>query len=142
MARDSTIEIDDDGQHAVVTWWKELLCARSLHALEAHDAAENAIISLCGVVGQVTEETKMVGGQSRVLTTIHMVDATGKFLVRTWNHSQHQFQSYTDQPVSIQRVRVTAFAGEKLAELLDGNGSVITTEFPGCASLREWWNSA
>lgn len=142
MARDSTIEIDDDASHSVIDWWKGLLRSRTLHALEAHDAAENDIISLSGVVGQVTEETKIVGGRARVLTTINMVDATGKFLVRTWNHVHQQFQAYVDQPITIQRVRVTAFAGEKLAELLDGNGSVIITDFPGCDVLREWWNSA
>ena len=142
MARDSTIEIEDDAQHSVVDWWKGLLRSRILNALEAHDAAENDIISLSGVVGTVTEESKIVGGRPRVLTTIHLVDATGKFLVRTWNHITSQFQSLVDQPISIQRVRVTAFAGEKLAELLDGNGSVITTDFPGCDKLRDWWNSA
>jgi hypothetical protein len=142
MARDSTIEIDDDAQHSVVDWWKGLLRTRSLNALEAHDAAENDIISLSGIVGQITEENKIVGGRPRVLTTINMVDATGKFLVRSWNHTLHQFQSYVDQPITIQRVRVTAFAGEKLAELLDGNGSVIITDFPGCDVLREWWNSS
>lgn len=141
MARDSTIEIDDDGQHAVVTWWHGLLLTRSMCALEAHDCAENSIISLSGVVGSVTEEAKMVAGVSRILTTIHMVDATGKFLVRTWNHVHLQFQNYVDKPVTIQRVRVASFNGEKLAELLDGNGSVIITDFPGCATLHEWWNS-
>lgn len=142
MARDSTIEIDDDAEHSVVDWWKGLLRTRTLNALEAHDAAENDIISLSGVVGTVTEETKIVSGRPRVLTTISMVDATGKFLVRTWNHAHQQFQSFIDQPITIQRVRITAFAGEKLAELLDGNGSVIITDFPGCDVLREWWNSS
>jgi hypothetical protein len=142
MARDSTIEIDDDGQHSVVQWWRGLLQSRPLTALEAHDSADNTIISLSGVVGQVTEEAKIVAGISRVLTTIHLVDATGKFCVRSWNHVSQQFQSIIDQPVNIHRVRVTAFAGDKLAELLDGNGSVILTDFPGCTTLGEWWSSA
>jgi len=142
MARDSTIEVDDDGQHAVMDWWKGLLHARARNALEAHNSEDNDIITLSGVVGQVTEETKVVNGAARVLTTIHMVDATGKFMLRTWNHVHQQFQAFIDKPVSIQRVRVVSFAGEKLAEFLDGNGSVILTDFPGCSTLLDWWNSA
>jgi hypothetical protein len=142
MARDSTVEVEDDGQHAVMNWWKGLLHAGALNALLAHNAEDNDIITLTGVVGQVSEESKVVHGVTRILTTIHMVDATGKFLVRTWNHVHQQFSSFIDKPVSIQRVRVVSFAGEKLAEFLDGNGSVILTDFPGCSSLKDWWNSA
>lgn len=142
MARDSTVEIEDDGQNAVMDWWKGLLRAGARNALQAHNAEDNDIITLTGVVGQVTEESKVVHGATRVLTTIHMVDATGKFLVRTWNHVHQQFQAFVDKPVSIQRVRVVSFAGEKLAEFLDGNGSVILTDFPGCSTLKDWWNSA
>jgi hypothetical protein len=142
MARDSTIEIEDAGEHSVMDWWRGLLQSRVLNALEAHDAVENSIISLSGVVGQITEESKIVSGVTRVLTTLHMVDATGKYLIRTWNHVSHGFHLFIDKPVTIQRVRVTAYAGEKLAELLDGNGSVFLTDFPGCSKLLEWWNSA
>ena len=142
MARDSTIEVEDDGQHAVMDWWKGLLHARARNALEAHNSEDNDIITLSGVVGQVSEETKVVNGAARVLTTIHMVDATGKFMLRTWNHVHQQFQVFVDKPVSIQRVRVVSFAGEKLAEFLDGNGSVILTDFTGCSALKDWWNSA
>ena len=114
-----------------------------LEALEEdHNAEDNDIITLTGIVGQVSEESKVVHGATRVLTTIHMVDATGKFMVRTWNHVHQQFQAFVDKPVSIQRVRVVSFAGEKLAEFLDGNGSVILTDFPGCSSLKDWWISA
>jgi hypothetical protein len=142
MARDSTIEVEDDGQHAVMDWWKGLLHASARNALQAHNSEDNDIITVSGVVGQVSEETKIVNGVSRVLTTIHMVDATGKFMIRTWNHVHQQFQAFIDKPASVQRVRVVSFAGEKLAEFLDGNGSVILTDFPGCSALKEWWNSA
>ncbi len=142
MARDSTIEIEDDGQHAVMDWWKGLLHARARNALQAHTSEDNDIITVTGVVGQVGEETKVVNGVARVLTTIHMVDSTGKFVIRTWNHVHQQFQAFIDKPASFQRVRVVSFAGEKLAEFLDGNGSVILTDFPGCSALKDWWNSA
>ena len=142
MARDSTIEIEDDGQHAVMDWWKGLLHARARNALQAHSSEDNDIITVTGVVGQVSEETKVVNGVARVLTTIHMVDATGKFMIRTWNHVHQQFLAFIDKPASFQRVRVVSFAGEKLAEFLDGNGSVILTDFPGCSALKEWWHSS
>lgn len=142
MARDSTIEIEDAGEHSVMDWWQGLLKSRVLNTIEAHDAVENSIISLSGVVGQITEESKIVGLVTRVLTTLHIVDATGKFTIRTWNHIARGFQLYIDKPVTVQRVRVTTYAGDKLAELLDGNGSVIITDFPGCSKLEDWWNSA
>ena len=141
MARDSGIEIDDDGKHAVVDWWESLLHQPILNALEAHNAPENTMISVSGVVGSVSEETKMVGGVARVLTTVNLVDATGKFDVRTWNHIHNQFGAYIDKPIVIKRVRVTSFAGTKLAELLDGNGSEIDTTFVGSANLLAWWSS-
>jgi hypothetical protein len=100
------------------------------------------MITLSGVVGQVSEETKVVNSVARILTTIHMVDATGKFLIRTWNHVHQQFAALIDKPASFQRVRVVSFAGEKLAEFLDGNGSLILSDFPGCSELKAWWNSA
>ena len=142
MARDSTIEVDDDGQHAVMDWWKGLLSARPRNCLEAHNSEDNDMITLSGVVGQVSEETKVVNSVARILTTIHMVDATGKFLIRTWNHVHQQFAALIDKPASFQRVRVVSFAGEKLAEFLDGNGSLILSDFPGCSELKAWWNSA
>jgi hypothetical protein len=142
MTRESTLSVDDDGDHAVVDWWKNLLKQRAMTALEAHSAPENAIISISGVVGHVNEETKIVSGKTRILTTIHLVDATGKFDVRTWNHTNAQFSAFVDRPVTIQRVRVTAFAGDKLAEYLDGHGSIIETSFPGSDALSSWWTSS
>ena len=141
MARDSGLDIEDDGKHAVVDWWKGLLNQPILTTLEAHSASENSMISVSGIVGSVTEEAKIVAGVPRTLTTINLVDATGKFDVRTWNHVHSQFSQYIDRPVVIRRVRVTAFAGEKLAELLDGNGSVINTQFSGFSELLAWWHS-
>jgi hypothetical protein len=142
MARDSTIAIEDDGKHAVVDWWQSLLTKRALTALEAHAVDDNAIITITGVVGQISEDSKVVNGRPRVLTTLHLVDSTGRFDVRTWNHVQAQFQAHVDKPIQIQRVRVTSFAGEKLAEFLDGQGSVIVSSFPGQDAMTRWWNSA
>ncbi len=142
MSRESSVCVDDDGNHAVVDWWKGLLHQRAMTALEAHSATENSIISISGVVGQISEDTKIVGGKSRVLTTIHLVDSTGKFDIRTWNHVNDQFTAFVDRPVTIQRVRVTAFAGDKLAEFLDGHGSLIVTTFPGSDAMLSWWTSS
>ena len=142
MARDSTLSIDDDGQHAVVDWWQGLLKTRALSSLEAHAMEDNSIISVSGVVGQISEEAKVVNGKNRVLTTIHLVDSTGRFDVRTWNHVPSQFKLYVDKPVKIQRVRVTSFAGDKLAEFLDGQGSVILTSFPDHEAMSSWWHNS
>jgi hypothetical protein len=103
---------------------------------------DNSIISVSGVVGQISEEAKVVNGKNRVLTTIHLVDSTGRFDVRTWNHVPSQFKLYVDKPVKIQRVRVTSFAGDKLAEFLDGQGSVILTSFPDHEAMSSWWHNS
>ena len=140
MGRDSVLDIDDDGKHAVMDWWQSLLVQPALCMLSAHNAPENTIISVAGVVGAVTLESKMVGCVSRLLTTIHLVDATGKFDVRTWNRAPHTFDAYIDRPATIKRVRVSSFAGEKLAELLEGDGSSIVSIFPGSEVLAAWWD--
>lgn len=140
---------------------------RALTALEAHEKDDNTIITISGVVGQarsplshvltftctrsriafnssaqVSEETKIVNGRARVLTTVHLVDATGRFDVRSWNHTAAQFQSLVDKPAKFLRVRVVSFAGVKLAEFLDGQGSVVESSFLESDALLNWWNSS
>jgi hypothetical protein len=39
----------------------------------------------------------------------------------------------------IQRVRVSSFAGIKVGELLDNDGSQIVTDFAGSKKLAQYW---
>ena len=141
MARDSSVQIVDDDQHVVSSWWRRLLDTPPVSCGGAHDESDHTIISVCGVLGLVTTETKMVNNIPKLLLSLHMVDASGKLDIRSWNHTPSMFDDYVDRPILIRRVRVTSFAGTKLCELLDGVGSVIETSFPGAQSLAKFWSS-
>lgn len=139
LARDSVIKVGEDEQHEVCSWWKSLLQQLPKSCGAVHDMADNSIISISGILGRVTGEMKMVNTVEKPLTCLHLVDASGKLDVRTWNHMPDTFKQYVDRPVLIQRVKVTSFAGTKICELLDFTGSVIATDFPGRNELEKFW---
>lgn len=141
MTRDSVVDIVDDPTHNVFEWWQQLLGQRARECGCVQDVADNSIISVVGVCGHVTVENKMVQGIQKTLTTAHLVDASGRVDIKSWNHESHFFQQYVDRPVIFKRVRVTSFAGTKMCEMLDGSGSIIETEFPGKISLTKFWNA-
>jgi hypothetical protein len=139
MARDSSVQQIDDETHTDSTWWRSLLTHAPLSCGAVHDIADNTMVSVSGILGHVSSETKMVQGVPKTLLTLHLVDSSGKLDVRSWNHHADAFNHHADAPILIRRVRVTSFAGVKLCELLDGAGSVIETAFAGDAALRKFW---
>jgi len=139
MARDSSVQQIDDETHTDSTWWRSLLTLAPLSCGAVHDVADNTMVSVSGILGHVSSETKMVQGVPKTLLTLHMVDSSGKLDVRSWNHNADAFNHHAEAPILIRRVRVTSFAGVKLCELLDGAGSVIETAFSGDAALRKFW---
>ena len=139
LARDSSVEIGADTQHSVFTWWQELLLLSPLTCGGVHDMSDNTMINVSGIVGHVSCETKVVNSVEKTLTSIHLVDSTGRLDIRSWNHGPDCFLPYVDRPIIIKRVRVTSFAGTKLAEFLDGSGSTIETSFPGATALLKFW---
>ncbi len=139
MARDSSVQQMDDDTHTVSTWWRSLLILPALSCGAVHDIADNTMVTVSGILGHISSDTKMVLGAPKTLLTLHMVDSSGKLDVRSWNHHADAFNRFADSPILIRRVRVTSFAGMKLCELLDGAGSVIETAFPGDAALRKFW---
>jgi hypothetical protein len=140
MARDSSVQQVDDEMHTVSIWWKSLLNIPPLSCGSVHDVADNSMVSVCGILGFVSAETKMVQGVPKTLLTLHLVDSSGKVDVRSWNHTPDSFNRFVNAPILIRRVRVTSFASTKLCELLDGTGSVIETTFPGDSALIKFWN--
>jgi hypothetical protein len=140
MARDSVVEFAADPQNNVYQWWQQLLTAVPKSCGAVHDVADNDIISVSGICGHVTSEMKMVNSVEKTLTSIHLVDSSGRLDIRSWNHVPDSFLQYVDRPIVIKRARVTSFAGSKLCELLDGSGSVIETEFPGKVALAKFWS--
>ena len=139
MARDSSVQQIDDETHTDSTWWRSLLTLAPLSCGAVHDVADNTMVSISGILGHVSSDTKMVQGVPKTLLTLHMVDSSGKLDVRSWNHNADAFNHHAEAPILIRRVRVTSFAGVKLCELLDGAGSVIETAFTGDAALRKFW---
>ena len=141
MARDSSIEFTADIRHPVAEWWQSCLKHPAKSCGSVHDIADNLLVTVSGVVGAVSSEVKIVNGQEKILVSLHLVDASGRLDIRTWNHSVDVFQSLVERPVLIRRVRVTSFASQKLCELLDGTGSIIETTFPGQDVLVKFWSS-
>ena len=140
MARDSTIEIFRDQQNSVQLWWDSLLISMPKSCGAVHDISDNQIVSVSGVLGLVSSEIKVVNGVEKTLTCLHLVDATGRLSVRSWNHGPEIFNQYVDRPLLLKRVRVVSFAGTKLCEIIDQDGTVISTDFDGQASLMKFWS--
>lgn len=141
MTRDSIVDIASDTQHSVSQWWQQLLKQVPKSCGSVHDIADNDIVAVSGICGHVTSEQKMVNGAEKTLTTVHLVDSSGRLDIRSWNHMPDAFLQYVDRPIVVKRVRVTSFAGQKMCELLDGSGSVIESDFPGQAALAKFWAS-
>ena len=140
LARDSVVKIGGDAKHEVCSWWSTLLYQSPKSCGAVHDTADNSIISVAGILGRVSCETKIVNSVEKLLTCLHIVDASGKLDVRTWNHAPDVFTAYMEKPIQIQRVKVASFAGTKLCELFDSTGSIIVTEFPGKDELIRFWS--
>lgn len=141
MTRDSVVDIASDTQHSVSQWWQQLLKQVPKSCGSVHDISDNDIVAVSGMCGHVTSEQKMVNGAEKTLTTVHLVDSSGRLDIRSWNHMPDAFLQYVDRPIVVKRVRVTSFAGQKMCELLDGSGSVIESDFPGQAALAKFWAS-
>ena len=141
LARDSSVNFVEDAHHSVASWWQNLLKTPAISCGAVHDIADNTIVSVSGVVGFVSSDTKIVNGSEKLLVSMHLVDSSGKLDIRTWNHSADAFLSYVERPVLIRRIRVTSFAGTKIGELLDGTGSIIETSFVGRDALVQFWAS-
>jgi hypothetical protein len=140
MTRDSSIQIINEPNHPVMSWWSSLLEAAPKSCGAVHDLPDGSIVCVQGILGLVSEEVKMVNGVERSLTYLHLVDSTGRVDVRTWNHSADRFLRFRDMPVCIKRLRVSSFAGTKILELLDGDTSVLVSEFSGKDALADFWS--
>jgi len=140
LARDSIVKIGGDEPHEVCSWWSSLLRQIPKSCGAVHDISENTIVSVSGVLGRVSSETKIVHSEEKLLTCLHLVDASGRLDIRSWNQSPDVFTEFVDRPILVQRVKVASFASTKLCELLDSTGSVILSEFPGKEELSRFWS--
>lgn len=80
-------------------------------------------------------EEKVVKAETKGLLIIKLLDRTGQIEVRSWTRTMDDFSLYRERPILLKRVRVTAYAGIKMLELIDGGGTIVQTEFPHAADL-------
>lgn len=139
LNKDSALSITDGTSHFAATWWKDALSQPPMQAILFHDAPENSLVNVSGILGSVCAEEKNVRNAPMTLLTLRIVDRTGVVCIRSWCHSGDQFQSFIDHPIMIKRVRVTAYASTKTGELLDGDGSVIVTSDFDSSDLVKFW---
>jgi len=141
MSRDSTITFVSGAVSACEEskWWLSLLEKRPLRIIEVHDQDENSMISVGGIIGTLSSEIKRVKSEDKVLMCMRITDRTGYIDVRSWNHSESEFNSFREKPILFKRVRVTAYAGTKIIELLDASGSQVLSDFEGAADLASYW---
>jgi len=101
MARDSSVQQVDDEAHTVSMWWKSLLVIPPLSCGSVHDVSDNSMVSVCGILGHVSDDTKMVQGVPKTLMTLHLVDSSGQLTVRSWNHTSDSFKHLVNAPILI-----------------------------------------
>lgn len=139
MTKESTIKCLTDPQNDLAIWWRDLASLAPVSLGEVQTLAENSIVSVAGILGFVTAESKNVGSELKTLTTLHMVDKTGSLPVRSWNRVPSILEIAVEKPILLQRIRITSFAGQKVGELLDGSGTIVVTQFAGAAALAQFW---
>jgi len=135
MSKDSMVNfVEGDNP-----WWSGLLSSPCLSITDVCHVPDNSIISVSGIVGSITVEEKSVRCESRELLIVRIVDRTGQIELRSWHSKLADFSRFREKPVMFQRVRVTAYAGSKMCELIEGSGTVLQEQFDGAKDLAQFW---
>jgi hypothetical protein len=135
MLKDSTLKIVVGPN----PWWSSLLIAPPIAIVDIMRMQEDRIVTLAGILGYVTVEQKTVRNALRDLLIMRIADRTGSIELRSWNSRLEDYSRFRDRPLLFRRVRVTAFAGSKMCELIDGGGTVVEHEFDGSFDLSSYW---
>ena len=140
MGRDTTVVFLPS---AIVTeeskWWNSLDSSSYRRIIDIHDCEDDSVINVAGIVGMLSSETKRVRSDNKDLMTMRLTDRTGWIDVRSWNHSESEFKSFQEKPLMLKRLRVTSFSGIKILEILDGNGTIVASNFDGMRDLEQYW---
>lgn len=140
MSRDTTVVFVSS---TIVTeeakWWNSLVSQRVKRIIDIHDCEDDCVVNVAGIVGMLSSETKRVRSDNKDLMNMRLTDRTGWVDVRSWNHSESEFCAFLEKPLLLVRVRVTSFAGLKICELIDGNGTVVNPTFDGQEDLQDYW---
>jgi hypothetical protein len=122
------------------SWWQSLLQNPVLSIIDVHPLAEHSMVSVSGILGFMCTEDKLVRSETKKLLILKIIDRTGSIEVRSWTLTEADFSIHRERPILLKRLRVTAYAGIKMLELIDGGGSIIETNFPQAADLTAYWN--
>jgi hypothetical protein len=146
MARDSSIKFLSDSESRISgekMWWNSRLhpSSGSLDVGSFCSFNDDSIVSVSGVLFQIMTDVKRVRNEDKELLTLRIADHSGHVDIRSWNLSRADFHSFIDKPILLQRVRVSSFAGIKVGEMLDGDGTVVSTEFDGAQALANFWKA-
>jgi hypothetical protein len=142
MSRDSHVQLLDSAAAAATPewmWWNGLRSMPPLRIIDAHKCSDDAVISVSGILGMMSTETKKVRSDNRSLLTMRIVDSTGMIDIRSWSKNETDFTNLVDQPIVLHRVRISSFAGTTVGEILDGDGTLVKTNFLGSDDLRKFW---
>ena len=124
----------------IAPFWTQLARNPITSILDVHSMPVNSFVTIAGVLGFLHSERKIVKDQEKELVIMKLIDRTGQIEVQSWVSKLADFSAYRDRPVKFQRLRVVAFAGIKCLEILDGNGTLVHSEFEGCGDLAKFWN--
>ncbi len=123
-------------------WWNSLLSAPVVSLMDVHSLPENSLVRASGIVGFMCVEEKVVRNAPVNLLILRIVDHTGEIEVRSWTRKLSDFSRFREKPIMISRARVTAYAGVKMIELIDGEtGSFVTDEFDSASELMAFWDA-
>jgi hypothetical protein len=120
-------------------WWNSLVSQHVKRIIDIHDCDDDSVVNVAGIVGMLSSETKRVRSDNKDLMNMRLTDRTGWVDVRSWTHSEDEFKTFLEKPLLLQRVRVTSFSGLKICEIIDGNGTVVTSSFQGQRDLEQYW---
>ena len=145
MNRDSAIRFLSDVElrrSEENLWWSSMLSVATISISSARFLDDDSVVSFSGILFAIQIEVKRVRNEDKELLTLRLADATGHIDVRSWHSTDADFRSFIDKPIQLQRLRVTSYAGNKVAEILDGdNGTVISGVFAGASALSNFWIS-
>jgi hypothetical protein len=140
MAKDTTVVFMPTSTSTEESkWWHSLADSKYKRIADIHDCEDDVVINVAGIVGMLSSETKRVRSDNKDLMNMRLTDRSGFIDVRSWNHSETEFAMFLEKPLLLQRVRVTSFAGIKVLELLDGNGTIVNSNFDGQSDLEDYW---
>ena len=90
MSRDSTVRFVEGPN----SWWDSLLQAQVMSIIDIHSSVENTIVSVCGILGSVMSEEKIVRNKPTNLVIMRIVDRTGEIEIRSWNANISDFSRF------------------------------------------------